>query len=328
MSSNSFYRIILKDAFKVAWKHKFLWFFAFFAILFGNSGSVSIFTDSYKDVGAGLDYFEGLKEFYSRGFWADFWQNLGPFLSDVGIWFYASLALVVVSFVVLLWLSFSSQGSIFGGVYQLVHGEKVGFKKAFKLGTENFWKIFGVNIISNLIVIILGFLVVVPFSSAIGNDTLGAIGVILAFMVLIPVSIILSFVVKYAVIFIVSKNDGLLKSIQNAWLLFKANWLISLEMAVILFVTTILFGIVLIFAVGLLAIPFGGIAYIFYTLNMKVIFDAFLLVVGIFSIVTFMGLMLLFTTFSHNCWTLLFIKLEEEEKYIPKLARIFMKNEK
>jgi hypothetical protein len=328
MSSNSFYRVILKDAAKIAWKYKFLWFFAFFAILFGNSGSVSIFTDSYKDVGGGLDYFDGLKEFYARGVWADFWQNLGPFLSNAGVGFYLSVVGLVIVFLLLLWLSLSSQASIFGGVYKLVHGEEHGFKSIFKLGIKNFWKVLGVNVLANVLIILLGFLIVVPFSSAIGNDTLGAISVILAFLVLIPVSVVVSFVTKYAVIFMASKNDTLKQSVKNAWQLFRANWLISLEMAVMLFLITLLFAVALIFAIGLLALPIGGIAYIFLTLNMKVVFDSFMIVVGIFSLFAFLGVMLFFTSFAHNCWTLLFIKLEEEEKYMPKLARIFMKNEK
>jgi hypothetical protein len=47
----SIYRPILKTAWKVLWRAKYLWFFGFFAVLFGNTGELNLAIQSCIEIG-------------------------------------------------------------------------------------------------------------------------------------------------------------------------------------------------------------------------------------------------------------------------------------
>ena len=81
---------------------------------------------------------------------------------------------------------------------------------------------------------------------------------------MVPAAIILSFIMKYAVAYAVIGNRGVFKAIGRSWLLFKRNWLISFELAFILFLINLLVGLAIILAILFLAVPFLFLGLIFY----------------------------------------------------------------
>ena len=97
--------------------------------------------------------------------------------------------------------------------------------------------------------------------------------------------------------------------IQRGWSLFINNWLISLEMAIVLFLASFLVGLIVILLLLILAVPF---AFLALALNYLTSFVGFWLVVILaliifITIIVISGAML--TTFQISAWTGLFVEL-------------------
>ena len=69
---------------------------------------------------------------------------------------------------------------------------------------------------------------------------------------------------KYAIAYVVIKGSGFVEAVKLGWQLFVKNWLVSLEMAFILFFINFAvgFGLLLLFLIS--AGPFLFLALVFY----------------------------------------------------------------
>ena len=132
---------------------------------------------------------------------------------------------------------------------------------------------------------------------------------LIAFLVLIPVAIILSFVIKYAIAYIIIKGSSLKDAVQNGYKLFINNWLVSLEMAFLLFVATFLAAIIVIIAAGTLNTIFAFLTIIAGKLLPGFSFWLFIVIrsILILLITVFAGALL--TTWQIASWTGLFVQL-------------------
>ena len=68
------------------------------------------------------------------------------------------------------------------------------------------------------------------------------------FLIFVPVVVIISFVAKYAICYVVIKGYSLKKALAKAWKLFLDNWIISLEMSLTLLLLSFGVSLALFFA--------------------------------------------------------------------------------
>ncbi len=323
----SLYRGILGRALKITWRHKYLWFFGLFASLLGNGGEYEVL-------------FRGLSGDSGQSFFP-FWHNLartglfsGQTLDNISQLFKSDtlsmvilllIGLIILAlFCFLVWLTIMSQGALVSNSAGIIAGKVRVFKDGIVAGVKNFWPVFGLNIIIKAIIYLSFVLIGLPviFSLFRGSRPGANILYVILFIIFVPIAIAFSFMIKYAIAYVVIKGSGFLQSLSQGWKLFIKNWLVSVEMALVLFFINFLAGLGVILLISILAIPFLFLALVFYKLMSLV---GFWLVI-FFGLASFLFIIMVvgasLSVFQISSWTGLFIELNGKGG-VSKVARVF-----
>lgn len=325
----SLYRNIVRRAWNIAWKNKYLWFFGFFAALLGNGGEFEFFLrallgETEVSVLPGIDAI-----LQSPLLTADGIVNAARlFVEDpISVLISVVVLLVIIAIVgFIVWLVNVSQIALVNNAVAAISDEDKGFKAGLEAGIDKFWPVLSYNIILRLITGILFLLInwALFLSLRESGDMIGKVLYGVLFLLSIPLLMSLSFIFKYAIAFIVTRGQKFSESLRNGWNLFMKNWLISMEMAFVLFFINLLTG----FALFLLLLMLAGPIYLLITLaaTIKSII-AFWFVISL-SLMLFMAILGVFggilATFQITAWTTLFVELTGKGG-VSKLVRVFSK---
>ncbi|MCK5416790.1 hypothetical protein KAI92_05185 [Candidatus Parcubacteria bacterium] len=296
------YQNILLESLKLTWKNKYLWFFGLFTSLFFGGGISVLFTylsgrsDTFVSIVASSGIFNIFK--VGRAFIEQ------PLVATLVLIFWLFIILLAVF---LIWLSNVSRIAIVNGVFLDRSNEKGNINKGVLTGMKYFWPVFLLSI----------FLSIITYSSScLTNSLIGLVedGAIpgtafsVPFVLLVILVVILSFVVKYAIAYVVLKKQKIQEAINNAWKLFLANWLISLEMAFLLFLVNI-FTASALFVIGGTLIT-SVLFFVNLIGSVSIVLSFWLYVVATLLIIIFTAICLaVILTFQFVVWTNLFIEL-------------------
>lgn len=317
-----FYRNILRQAWELTWKNKYLWWFGIFAALLGNGGELEIlFNDSSGDPGHTL--FPAWQGIASTGVFR--WQtitNIGNLLKNDTLNMILVLLICLVAlaiFLFLVWLVMVSQAALVNNSEAIIKRKKNNFRNGLDAGVLKFWPVFGLNFLVKASIYALLAIVTLP---VVYFGESFSVAYVIALIVMVPVAIILSFITKYAIAYSVLNNAKAGQAVSQGMRLFKENWLISFEMAIILFVINILTGLAIVLAILTLAVPFLFLILIFYY-TLALAGFAWLIMglalAGFLFIVITGGAAL--SVFQTASWTSLFLELNKK-KGESKLVRI------
>ena len=296
------YLDLVKRAWEITGKHKFLWIFGLFLGGYSVGSSGSSFDNNYSngtDNGQSIDLIEKGKEI--------FFANL------ILIGIIAFIILFVL--LILIFIKTVSHGAIIAGVNEIEEIGKSNFTKAFKAGLKYFWKILVLQILSGLSIIIimavLGLPVVLLF--VLNMPFRGFILGLLAFIIFVPLAILINFTLTYALRAIVINNKKLFTSIKIGFNILKKNLLASFLISIILFAInfaiTIIVLIVLLFLGLLFGIPMVVIGIII-NIDAGIVGSILLIMLGILLIGVFFAFIgAILNTFQSTLWTLVYRKL-------------------
>lgn len=319
------YRILLKQAWDISWKHKYLWFLGLFASLIASSGAweyrlltenlnQGLINGSYYRLSSILALGELLKNF-CLGVVDLFHYDFLTILN--------ALSLLIIAFVLLvffIWLAVACQAALIGDVKKISNSKKkdleLSIRDSLTEGHRYFWTVLGLNILIKILVSFSFFLISLPLLFMVIKDTaaLTAIYTIL-FVIFVPVSMGLSLMLKYAIAYKVLDNKSLVASLENGSKLFGKNWLVSLEMAVILFIINFLASGLILAVLSLFLLPLLLLGLMF-----KLTWLVILMILLAIVVVVVFGSIL--TAFQTAAWTNLFLHLKEKGG-LAKLERIF-----
>jgi membrane-anchored glycerophosphoryl diester phosphodiesterase (GDPDase) len=304
------YGDLIRDAFRISWRNKYLWFFGFFA---GGSGANLL--GNVPSSGGNLDGGD-FEQSGASGLAA----QVGP-----GIFGNAALivALVVVGVVLLLAfvvMSLISQGALSENVAAIDRGEGRRFSSGWRAGLRNLWRVLGYYVVFFLIAIGLLIAIGVPIALLIAGtfaatDSVGArigvavlvglLGVLLLILVFVPLSII----GQYSLREIVVRREGVFASVGGGYRVFRTNvgrslllWLINLGLGIgvgiAVLIGLLLVGLVLFLPTILLVFAEGTTAAV---------------VTGIIAGVILLPIVLVVSgatgAFFHSYWTLAYLRL-------------------
>lgn len=324
---NSLYRSIISDAFRFSWRNRYIWIFGLFAAVLGNGGEYEIF---FKAIGKSIQgtTFPTLGILYANNvFSLEAIRKLFSTLFSNPISFFLTISIIglfFLLFIFIIWLASISQAGLVYSAHILSQAKETSFSQAYTKGREYLFPVLGVNIIYYLIITIIFSIVGLPaylVFFAVGPSRIIWF-YLLNFLVFLPLAIIMSFITKYALGYIVLKGKGLLDALYLGWKLFLKNWLVSLEMVAILFVIDIVFSLGTLFVMILAALPFIIFGLFMYYLNVlvgTVIMYIFALLTA-FVILMIVGMFIV--SFQYSAWTLLFIRLTQK-RGLSKLVRLF-----
>lgn len=325
-----YYREILKNAYQIVKNNKFLWFFGFFAAALGGFGEFeSVFKD-YGDITSTSDNIFNLQNLYEGGFFWIIFDNIKNFFSDFPWQAFIILLMTGVIFIVIYWLAIVSQIALFDSSNKLYKKKKSNYIDGYKTGSKYFLPVLLVNIGFKIVLYGIFIVMAAPLLSwFLVRDNVwgGILFVVLLFFIYIPISIIVSFIIKFTIAFIVIKGEKAWSAVKSAWKLFKNNWLVSIEMGLIILGLGILVGIVILLILGLAAVPFAliAIASLFFQSSTGLAVAVILGLLTWFVIIAIIGSG--YVAFQYSSWTILFLDLvgERAESKLKRLVDKFIR---
>jgi len=310
----SIYRPIIKQAVLITWKFKYLWFFGLFAALAGNGGVYNFLFNNLEKAesrAASLVYIKAFFSDFGRFFSSDIdWAQM---MSDFSFWTAVALVILFVAVIFLIWLSISSQGALVHAAGKHFKNIDNGFKLSFSYGSSKFWPLLLLNIFTKIIISAALLVISIPFVLVVLNGEMDMFWqnmfTVLSFIILIPVAAILAFIVKYALIYVVNRDQHVGLALKNGWFLFKQNWVASLEMALVLFIINLVSSLVLLIVMVIAAIPFVLLGFVAgYITSVTLLWTVIVVAILVMIAIVFVyGAVL--NVFQNSCWVILFEKL-------------------
>ncbi len=238
---------IVKRAYYITLKNKFLWIFGILAGGYGGFRGFSINLPTYQTGSA--DWTKFTSGLNSTDL-SDFWVNYSGIILAILVIFFI---FAIICFI----LNIISQGALVGSVDKLDKKEKVNFKSGFGIGWHNFWRIWGVAITYLLMILMSLIILIVPITVAIvaGSYIFALVWGILIFFLCLTFWILIALISPFSLRVVVLKKLGIFESIRDSLHFFRDNWLKIVVMYLLLFAISIGFGI----ALGLAILIIGGI---------------------------------------------------------------------
>jgi len=319
------YRSLLRQAGKIAWKHKYLWFFGLFASLTIAGGSTeyevlhqnlqSNLIDGTYNYLAGLLALSDLLKNFWLGFINLFQQNLLVIINVISL-LLVTLAIIIV----FVWLAVCSQGALVSDIKKILttkkKSEKLTIRDGLSDGSRHFWPLLGLNVLVKILINLAFFIISLPLLFMVIKDTTVLVAIYtLLFVIFLPLAVSISLMFKYAIVGTVLEKKSAVISLEQGWKLFWKNWLISLEMAIILFLITFFVGVAALIVLSFLVFPLFliGLLYSAAWLTFLMVFIALIIIIVVGSYLT---------TFQTASWTQLYLTLKDKGG-VAKLERLF-----
>ena len=321
---------LIKEAFRITFKHKYLWIL----------GILSAFTESsisVPNIGSfNSSDLEQIKNFFkstnpaspSSTPTSNLVQNmvLGNKISinDFINWIQNHLNLIIIIGIILILLaiivlvvSLMAKAGLIWGVSEIDsltnNDRKVCLKDCFQKGINVFWRIFGFEIIIGLIVLATLLIYITPliFMTIVKMYTEAIIWAIILLIPLIIVFLFLGILRQYSHRFIAIEKNGVSESLHNAYNLFRKNlkevliiWLLNIALSIVLAII-----LTLVIIIVALVLTFGCIA-LYWSLGATAS-----IIFGIISALILLIILFLtsgiITTFISSYWTLAYLRLEK-----------------
>lgn len=312
-----FYRKVYPKAWQLVKSNPIIWFFGLFASLLGFYEIQIIFnlSESFPDfissnIKSWLDIFITFSTINIS------WANLPDILALLGLFIlFSAVTILAVSSQASLTYSASLQGKKY---IKETLGEQL------KNGVDKFWPVFGLNIINSLIGYFFVSLVLTPIIYFLSNTNNWPIYIILGlftFFILIPLVITISFVTRYGIAYIMIKNQKFTDAFVNSWILFKVNWIITIENAFLLLGLTILALVAIISSMVFVFVPFLIMASVMPFLALMIV------IIGLFlvAVVLILGSSI-YSAFYNVVWASIFLELIAPGKSHSKIHRVAHKH--
>jgi hypothetical protein len=316
------YRKIISQSLKITWRYKYLWFFGVFAAILGSGGEYEILINSFSgDPKQAI--FPALQKIAETGvFSSKTLVNIGHIVQNDPLSLLSLIAIyigILALMAFLFWLAVISQSVLVNSAAAYQSGRKPNLAPNFgerirasvAKVKDKFWQILGLNLLVKVVLYASFILVSLPIIFTISRPEILFYKVLyfVLFILFIPFALSLSLLTKYSIAYSILKNNKFFEAIKSSWGLFKENWIISVEMAFILFLINFLASIVLILAVLSLAVPFLFLGYVTSVIIGSA--GAWLIIVLAF-IVLLSAIVLggaVISTFQISSWTCLFSEL-------------------
>ncbi|MEI6835215.1 MAG: hypothetical protein WCK59_00020 [Candidatus Falkowbacteria bacterium] len=317
------YRTILGSAWTITKQHKKLWIFGFLAFLLSAGGEYQILTKILnEDYGASVyDQVQSGSILLSSSFWSNLYQVCYT-QPRVGLGLVLLIVLLLGIAFTLLWVCIKSQIALVKWTKNFLNSKNkaknISVWAEISSNDKRFWTVLGLNIVFKILITTLFFFLSLPLIFLYFKDSNFAILIYTIFFVIfLPLAISMSLIIKYSIAGVILEKQSFVVASESGYRLFCKNWLVSLEMAILLFLINFLTSLLAIFVLSVVLLPIILTLIIF---NLMVPLYLTIAVSFLIIIVTAAILM----TFQTATWTILFLELKGNGVK-AKLERIFDK---
>jgi hypothetical protein len=310
MNNQINYGSLIKEAWQIAWKNKYLWWFGLMMTF--SSGAGSNFSSSSNWKG-------------NNGWEEDAKQKIFDWAALYWEWVALGLILLVLLAIAFLILNIWGRGALVASLGKITAKEPAqepaNFKAGIREGKKFFWPILGLNLflfgIGLAALIILGLPIAILFYlKAYWVGAFLALGGVLIFILL---AILFSYLQKFGIIYLVLGKVSFWSALENAYWLLRRNLLPSLIMGIIFIPLGLLAGLAaLMFMLACLLIFLipGLLAYFLlgkWAIILLAILGIIILLAGMLAINS------VYAVFAQALWILFFRQIalpKEEEKVV------------
>jgi len=287
-------REVLQQALDLIWRKKFLWWLGFFAGLATYNGQADFLFKNINAVDSMQQYLVAVRDVVKSGQADSFFHLIRDFFVSQPAIAFSYLFLIILIALIILWLIIVSQAALVRIVGRSVEKKTSGIFDGLAVAGERFWPLFTINVIAKLFtwglwVLLAGIPAIIYYLN--GTFAWAVTMSIGWFLISVPLSIVISFLILYSSAYIILQGLPPLPAIRQAWKLFKDNWLVTLEIAGLIY----LFNIVVSFIVTAVAFytiqPYSwtGLGLLLFVLALELSF---------------------LSAFSYTAWTIVFQKLQ------------------
>ncbi len=331
MRTDQLYRPIFAQAWSITKKFKAIWFLGFFAALV-TSGEFEVLFRTLSDPELENSFLNSIWVGFATG-WQEglaisgnAWTGIYAGLSSHPLNILASLLmlLLVIAFAIfILWLSVVSQAGLINSINTLSRNRKTSLNQALVQGNKYFWPVLAVDITLKVILGLAVYILGKELLLLADLELAGRIVYYLSFILFVFLAVIVAFLVRFQILYIVLKKKPIFQAMDQAWELFKRNWLVSLEMAFLLFIiyfltfVTVTLLTTILTATTIVVLPF----YIGIPYYLKLIIAGLTFFLAV-ALVVFSTAIL--SVFQWSCWTILFNKISSNDG-IAKIIRTYQK---
>ena len=313
------YGEIIRRAWDITKKYKYLWIFGFILALFGGRGGG----------GRGIEYTFRVEDLQKAPLiMQQFLFRLQSILrNNIHLIILGVMFLIIFALAGLV-ISIIAEGGLIGCVRNIESNEKSSLIDGFKIGAHYFWRMLGKNLLIFLMVfiVILFFILLfmIPFFTLSSSSnyrflwfTIPLFIIFIIFM--IPIGVFITILNDYSSRFIVIKNNGIIRSIKNALRLIFSNFKHTVVIALILFGIGILIGIILFIIFLIIGGPVALLGFSLYRAGAITPLLILAVIAVLFLIVLSVIINGIRMTFASSVWTLTFLKLIEDLQEKPVL---------
>lgn len=220
------YLEIIHNAWRITWKHKFLWWFGFFAAAMNVGNSFFYLLAGEKEENKNLD-------------------STVDFVTKHPGWLMAAVIGVLILYLAFFFIQALAQGSLIKSIGRISRKEPSSFKSALRDGKTYLWKIFLIRILIGLSMLCIGAILFTPIVILLylKADPIAVILVFLALIILIPLSFLALFMEIYSLMYAVIGDLPIWLSLENAYLVLRKNLTPSIIMGLIVIMVNSLTGI-------------------------------------------------------------------------------------
>lgn len=310
------YAKILKKSFRITIENKFLWLFGLMLALGGGGTS---FNFNFPSGGSSDEKIDEMTYMNAMRKVTYYWEMYKE-LIILGI---VLLVLLGIAFYV---LALIARGGLIGSIFKILKNEEVNFKKGFKEGAGYLGRMFLISLatmcssIGLLVILAVPVIRLFVLKSYVAGSILG----IFALFIFITFIILLSFLIRYAEIYLVSSNLGAYDSMKLGYRLFEKNIGNSLLMGLVFMGINFVVGMGILVMLFVLGIPTMLIGIVIYGVAGKTVSITLL----ILAVLLFMFLMIFISAvmnvFAQAVWILFFEEIareNNEENIAPEIVK-------
>lgn len=315
------YKGALAQGWKLSSSHPWLWLFGLFALFIsGNGGQFDFYFKNVNKLVANNSIVNPI--FWQNQQWQLFFQRIFSLWSTNAALFIILAATLLLAVIFVVYFSIISEIALIHAANQYPK-KSINFHDCFLESHRHFWSILSINLITKAFIILFIFVIAIPLLHTIlqtADQSFESLYYLVMILLLLPIVLFATFVDIYAVNYIIIKEERIFAAIKKAVKLFSQNWLVSMEMALIIFILSLLFGLFLILAVMIIVFPFVSTSILAST-------NSFLAIVTIGIILFLLSIVFfgaIFSAWQRTSWTYLFLNLTTN-KHQSKLVRILRK---
>ncbi len=289
--SIDYWGIVTRSA-GIAWNHRFLWFFGFFAASGGGGGGNSM---NWRDHGV-----DEIRDF---------------FMSHIGMMVAIIMGLVLL-WLVLFVLNLISKGALLSCISRADDGERIRFEEGWHAGIRAFWGMLGIAVAALVVfLVVTAVCVLAVVLPLIGGAAGIAIAIFIGVVLFIPYIVflfLLAFTVIYAEREYVIAGGGVADALSAGWNLTKTCFWQSLLMWLVSLVSSMAFVVSLLVVLLAIAMPFIliGIASPIAGLLLGIPIGLVVLVLAISA----------YSTYEYSLWTLMYRDLTGKSGAAPSVV--------